>query len=340
MRPSDLLDVAVLVGTLGATACATPLPDTQTESDAAVAEDVAPPLPVLRGCRPFQGLADRVSGAIRSVGTPRGTLFIADDAFVAGSDVPAVQIETSTSATVDDCLASASLVDGAPTSALPGALAPLAAIETEATVSLFFSQPSTGYGITTPGATSRSFLWTSDRPAYGTAAASYEGYVYVYGCLAARYLDGDCYLARAGGPSIASEAAYSYYVGGGHWSPLVDDAWPMTSGATAVDVVLAPTTGRWLMAYVPPLGGTLTLRIGLSPEGPWSAPIPVARCDLATDDMFCTGVHFHPTVNVAEDSVALSYAIASLSPDAATREAEDPAAWWPRLVALRLPSLP
>jgi hypothetical protein len=114
----------------------------------------------------------------------------------------------------------------------------------------------------------------------------------------------------------------------------------MVSGGTEMDVTWVAAQSRWLMAYAPPLGKTIVLRSGLSPAGPWSAPIPAVTCDLTDPDMFCAGVHFHPGVAGQAGSVALSYAIASLSSDAAMRQASDPLAWWPRLISLVLPSLP
>ncbi len=94
------------------------------------------------------------------------------------------------------------------------------------------------------------------------------------------------------------------------------------------------------MVYTTPLGSTLTVRSGLAPEGPWSAPIEVATCDLADPDMFCVGVHVHPWLDVGPDAIAVSYAPASLSSDAAARRAADPQTWGPRIVALPIPTLP
>jgi hypothetical protein len=186
----------------------------------------------------------------------------------------------------------------------------------------------------------QALLWTADRPTYGTAAVTTGGDVYALACEPARFLDADCYVARAPATSADDEGAYGYYVGGGEWSPRVDDAWPMTSGGSSVDLAWLPGAGRWLLAYVPPLGNTIVVRSGLTPEGPWSAPVPAATCDLADPDMFCGGVHLHPVLAAPAGSIVLSYAAASLSPDVAARRAAEPLKWWPRLVALALPALP
>jgi hypothetical protein len=73
---------------------------------------------------------------------------------------------------------------------------------------------------------------------------------------------------RAPLASPDDESAYGYYVGGGRWSPRVEDAWPVTAGGGAIDVAWLSAQGRWLAAYVPPLGDTITPRSGLSPAGP------------------------------------------------------------------------
>jgi hypothetical protein len=164
--------------------------------------------------------------------------------------------------------------------------------------------------------------------------------VYAVGCKPARFLDADCFVARATTTSPGDESAYSYYTGGGRWSPRADDAWPMTSGAGSLDIAWLDARSRWLMAYVPPLGNTITLRSGLSPQGPWSAPVPVATCALADPDTFCAGMHLHPGIGVPPGTIALSYAAATLSPDVASRRASEPDAWWPQLVAVALPALP
>jgi hypothetical protein len=183
-------------------------------------------------------------------------------------------------------------------------------------------------------------LWTPDHPPYGSAAVASGGYVDVLGCVAARFLDADCFLARAPAGDLADESAYAYYVGAGRFSSRVDDSWPLTTGAASLDVAPRPAEGRWVMLYATPLGTTITLRSGLAPQGPWSAPIPIATCDLADADMFCTGIHLHPTIASFPGTVVVSYAAASMSADAATRRAAEPGKWWPRFVALTLPPLP
>jgi hypothetical protein len=112
----------------------------------------------------------------------------------------------------------------------------------------------------------------------------------------------------------------------------------MTNGPSSLDVV--PWGDRWLMAYVSPLGSTITVRSGLSPHGPWSVPVDVARCALADSDMFCAGLRLHPSLSPSDGRIVVSYAPASLSSDTEARRAAAPDAWWPRFAGIEVPSLP
>jgi Domain of unknown function (DUF4185) len=331
MRRFELL-LCILFGS----ACATPLHGSSAEPTA----DSAPITPLATGCRPFGHIAQRLSGAIRSLLQGDHMLFVADEGIVDSAPTESLMITVPANASISDCLASATLATGKPSSALPSNRAPTSGVTASGISYLYDSQPCVGYGIAAIGSASDTMLWTADRTAYGTAVVKSEGNTYVYGCQSARFLDADCYLARVPDGSITVESAYAYYVGGGHWSPRVDDAWPLTSAGTSIDVAWSPQEGRWLMLYVTPLGDTLTLRAGLHPEGPWSAPKVVARCDLADADMFCTGVRIHADVATSPRAIIISYAAGSLSSDAGARRIAEPDKWWPRLFSLAIPALP
>jgi hypothetical protein len=346
MRSSDTLAAAVASTVLAA--CATPLPGGDLGAD--TISDGSAPLPVASGCLPFHGVAglDVVSGAVRSLPQPDGgALFVVDDAVVRGTDVPSLGLFAAAGESLAGCLATARLSGANPSSVLdPPTLSPLSGLVAGGVSTLYYTDPSGSIGVAVQDPTDGRFrpgptaLWTSDRPAYGTAAVLTAGNVDVIGCHPARFLDSDCFAARAPEASTTDESTYTYYVGSGRWSPSVDDAWPMTSGASSFDVVSRPSEGRWLMVYVGPVGSTIFVRSGLAPEGPWSAPVPVATCDLADSDMFCAGVHVHPLLASPRGTVVVSYAAASLSADSAARRAAEPSKWWPRFATLALPPLP
>jgi hypothetical protein len=333
MRCSELALLAALAG------CALRLGG--DDPDARV-PDGGPAVPVAVGCRPFANLAV-VGGGLRSVAEPDGsTLVIADGARVAGAEIPSLALIVPASASLDDCLATAAFAGGAPASALPSG-ASLGSVLVGGVPWLFTSDPS-GVGVATQTAPGRFApsrpLWTADRPGYGAGAVRSGADVYVVGCRPARFLDADCYVARAPSAGLADESAYGYYVGGGNWSPRADDAWPVTPAGTSVDIAWSPAVDRWLLVFVPPLGDTIRVRSGLRPEGPWSAPVDLARCDLADPDMFCVGLAVHPTLAAPAGAIVVGYVPASFAADQAARRAAEPDKWWPRLAAVRLPSLP
>jgi hypothetical protein len=336
---------AALVATPRAASCEVQLPGGDLGATSPVMDAGAPP-PVLAGCRPLHDVdgITRVGGAVRSLARSDGSvLVIVDDTTVSGSDLPSVALTASAGATIDDCLTSAAFTGAAAPAFDPPTLSPLSGVEIAGVANFYYMDPDGAFGVASQDPSDGRFRasgtarWTSDRPTFGTAAVAAGADVYAVGCKSARFLDADCYVARAPAASVADASAYVYAVGSDRWSPRVDDAWPMTSAGTAVDVAWLTTRGRWLMAYVPPLGTTIRVRIGLSPAGPWSAPVDVATCDLAAPDMFCAGVHLHPGLASPAGTIALSYAPASLSADAAARRAASPDDWWPRLVALPVP---
>ncbi len=201
------------------------------------------------------------------------------------------------------------------TVALPGA--GLAGVATADGVAWFYRGGGVALGPTFDAVTpSDEPLWTADRPPYGTAAVADDGFAWLYGCLPARFLDADCWVARAPLDDLANRGAYTYWTGSGRWQPDIDDAFPLLSAGTEVSVARAGD--RFLMAYVTPLGNELTLRSSPGPAGPWSAPVVVGRCALPSDDAqaFCARVGLHPDAAPA-GSVGITYGAGSFTPGAA-----------------------
>lgn len=164
-----------------------------------------------------------------------------------------------------------------------------------------------------------SLLWTADRPNYGSAAVVADGYVYVYGGLAARFLDADIYVARAPLSAVTEPEAYEYAQSGGGWESDVDRASPIVTGGAAPSVAWHPGKKRWLMAYATPLAQSLTVRSGLGPRGPWSAPVVLGRCDLPDidPDAFCGEVTLQAPY-FGKREIALAHTVGSFArPDSA-----------------------
>ncbi len=179
-------------------------------------------------------------------------------------------------------------------------------------------------------------LWTADRPPYGTSVVVDETYVYAFGCLAARFLDADCYAARVEKSQVGRRSAYTYWAGSERWVADPDRAFPVVTGGTHISVVYHPGRARYIMAYSQPLADRIVLRVGFGPVGPWSAPFEIGRCEPPADDpdAFCTGVELHPSVVQDDDRIAVTYALGSFSDQAIS----NPAAYRTRLAVVSLPA--
>jgi hypothetical protein len=188
---------------------------------------------------------------------------------------------------------------------------------------------------------SPTFLWTADRPSFGTSVLVDRGFVYAYGCRTIPgTLSAHCFVARAPEAEVDVRSSYRYFDGGGNWIADIELAAPIAEAGSAASVRRYPGQDRYLMSYVPPLGNTIVVRAGLGPEGPWSAPVPAATCDVPADDpgAFCAGAVQHPEIAAGPaGAIAVSYSIASLSSDAAARIQAARERYWPRLAIIPWP---
>lgn len=344
-----------------AAGCAEPI-DRQGGELTGQAEASAPPPPT---CLPFRDTgAAWLSGGGRSVVLADGSaLWLFDAASNGAAIIPNVGASLPAGRKANDCFASVGLVGGAspvpllapsPLGAdlLEGLLAPVTALgATWLFYSLARPSPMEAFGVHPLGigvakldpasstfVPSSELLWTADRPAYGSAVLVSGGFVYVYGCTNSG-LSADCFVARAALDAIDQIGAYSYYQGSADWSPHVDDAFPITSAGNSLSVV--PAGSRFLLVYVAPLGSALTVRSGLAPEGPWSAPFGLGGCELPAGDVFCTGadVHLELEPDLAPGTLAVSYGMSSFSTDFVARALAAPDLYWPRLARVTVPSV-
>jgi len=131
---------------------------------------------------------------------------------------------------------------------------------------------------------------------YGTAAV-YDGgtgFINLYQCdrptnLANFNQFGPCRIARVAPADVASTAQYQYWAGGSSWvsnsgsaatmpmdllsGPLAAYNYP----ASAFTVVWDQTLGVYVMAYTPWPGlvDQVAVRVSRTPQGPWTAPVPI-----------------------------------------------------------------
>ncbi len=169
-----------------------------------------------------------------------------------------------------------------------------------------------------------SYLFTGDRAGFGDALLVEDGFIHAYGCRNVGFLRDACYLARAPEAGLADATAYTFYRAGGSFGPDLGDAWPLFDGGSGLAVL--HRGARYYALYVTPLGDAIQARSGLSPSGPWSAPVVVARCALPRAGGFCTGLAVHPELPAQPDHLWVSHAIASFEPlspeDASSRMLE------------------
>jgi hypothetical protein len=345
--------------------CVVPL-DNEFSADAshvdAEAGDAVPTTegapPIVHGCTPLRTIepALALAGELRSIGEDGGALWIADQAALpdAGGAAAAFFIPAGARANCDDWTASPTAPAFEPSPLAPdGLLSPLEVIATPGGLGLYyelFVSDSTrplglrelGIGLAMRDASSGRFvptdelLFSPDRPSYGTSALLVGTTAYVYGCASSGAFSANCFVARAEVESLTSTTGYSYWTGE-DWSSEIDDATPITQASGTVAVRGDPTgEARYIMTFVPPLGSTLMAQSAPAPEGPWSASVTLGTCDLANagEGAFCAGGQQHPELSGASGLLILSYEAASFATDAGASGT----AFWPRIVALDVPS--
>jgi hypothetical protein len=335
------------------------LPDGATnveEAGVGAADGGAPP--VATGCALLPGVPGvrSLAGDSHSlVSSDGGTLWIVDQAVTSdgGAAFPAaIVVAPGASA---DCNGWSPTFEGTATAPSPledgGAISPLDLVATSSGPALYYEvfahDPAAplglralGTGITSSAADgtfipTSDLLWTPDRPNYGGSALRMGDTVFVWGCKSTGAFEADCFVAQASAANLHSASAYTYWAGD-RWSSNPDDATPITSAGGVVSVRPDPSRGgRLLMTYVPPLGDALVIRSAMAPQGPWSAPIALAACDLAGtgSGSFCSGGQQHPELVTGTPDITLTYDARTFAADAGSA-----AAFWPRLVTIPVPA--
>ncbi len=324
---SGLSRVAIGATCAALIGCAVSLEDEMTPKPAASA-----PLPVAAGCAPQRAT---LRGALRSVPVDGDLLWFTPGA--AGTTAERFDAAT--------CLDGWSdrrwLSDVTPLSAVPLGNGEVAGffVKTVADPSAPFGVREEGVGVAVGPldgiAAGDALMWTADRPRYGTAAVVDGDYLFAYGCVAARFLDGDCFVARQPLTAIGDESQVEYYRGGGNWTPREKESWPIVDGASDVSVEYDARRGRFLMLYAGVLGDRILVRSGIQPWGPWSAPHEVALCQLP-EGAFCAEVQLHVAASgrLPVHELVVSYAVATLEPH------DDSDSYATRLATVSLPPLP
>lgn len=186
------------------------------------------------------------------------------------------------------------------------------------------------------------FLWEPEL-AFGDAAVVADGVPYVFGCHGPpTFLSYECHVARLTGTDIGDPASYEHFAGDGEWSSDIAEEVPVfESGPHRTAVRFHPGLDSYILLFAHGFGTQIEMRLAPSPEGPWTAPVVVADCELpASDpDAFCAtpALHLELMNDWRPEQLAVTYDIGTLAPDAEARRAAAPAAYWPRLVRFELP---
>lgn len=174
----------------------------------------------------------------------------------------------------------------------------------------------------------------------GDAALVDGGFVYAYGHPPdAMGLEADVVVGRAAIDAIDDPAAWSV-LGTGGWG--IGDPVPMFgSGPHRSAVVPDPRGAGFVHVYAAGFGSELRMHTAPRPEGPWSASVLLARCELPEDDpgAYCAGPQVHRELldPLAPSVLVVSYSIGSTSVDQDERRARDPDGYWPRVLRLPMP---
>jgi Domain of unknown function (DUF4185) len=295
----------------------------------------------LEGCHPLGESATDLSGRMDTVTTSDGRLFATlTHATTSDGASPTAFFLPTTDSCANRAVEAMSITLDLSSLELRGTATPMASLTTDATTHTYFTWydetpfAPAGFGLARWDFSSRrlvpiAILWTGDRPNYGSGVALKDGFVYVFGGLAARFLSADIYVARVPVKKMGEPGAYEYWAGGGNWVTHVDRAVALVEGGTEPSVAWDAQHRRWLLAYVTPFANSITLRSGLGLSGPWSRGATVGTCGA-----FCVHAVLH-TSPAANHQVYLSYSNATFDESTEVLNEE-----WPQVSPLPWPGLP
>jgi hypothetical protein len=186
------------------------------------------------------------------------------------------------------------------------------------------------------------FIWTGDED-YGDSALVIDGVPHLFGCHGPPdFMAYHCYLTRLAAGPLESGSGYEYFAGDHDRLNDQDaEAAVLTAGPHRFSARFHAPSGRYVQVFIAGFGDRIEVRTAESVTGPWTAPRPLVSCELPADDIeaFCGYPMLHPELAdpARPDELVITYDIASLAPDGAERMADDPVAYWPRLVRTAIP---
>lgn len=157
---------------------------------------------------------------------------------------------------------------------------------------------------------------------------------YVWGCPGApMFLTERCVVGR-----LDAGDRVELFGGRGRWLSTTlgsDGETVFDAGPWVSSVVSLPGTTRLAHVFAVGFGSDLQAHTATAPEGPWSAAISLARCDLPGDDprSYCAGpvVHGELSDPARPGELPVTYGVGTTAADGAARASARPEAYWPRL---------
>jgi hypothetical protein len=124
--------------------------------------------------------------------------------------------------------------------------------------------------ILSPGSPTPTLMWGAGEVGFAGGSVVVGSTLFSYGCRAG-FLVQHCAIGRVELADVLDKATWTYYAGGGRWTPDQSKAVPVFDGGAAGNSVFH---SRFLGEYVAVYSGVLTndiyYRVSYTPWGPWS----------------------------------------------------------------------
>ena len=129
-------------------------------------------------------------------------------------------------------------------------------------------------------------LFTEGNDGFGSAAVVEGDMLYVYGCeMDAESLEKLCRLARVPMTSVLDKSAWTFFAGGGSWSPQLTRAEVIFSGSEMMSVFYNTYINAYIAIYSQPMSRQVMVRTAHRPEGPWSSPMVAFTAEESSSEL-------------------------------------------------------
>jgi hypothetical protein len=123
--------------------------------------------------------------------------------------------------------------------------------------------------IESPGSPDPTLMFQQDEVGFSSGSYVEGETLFSYGCYPG-FLVQHCQVAQAPLGDALDRSAWTFYAGGGVWSPEIADAVTVFDGGAANQVFFDSFLGDYVAIYSQPLSSDVMYRVSYAPEGPWS----------------------------------------------------------------------